>query len=249
MALTSKLTAIADAIRAKTGGSAKLSLDDMPTAIASIESGVTPETPSINISSNGLITATANGKSGTKQLSTQAAKTVTPTTSSQTAVSASKWTTGAVTVAAIPSSYVQPSGSLNITENGTYDVKSKASVNVNVEGGGVDGDLYFDPVYFPQNPWSLEIPDGAVAVMYFGEIDPNDVAGYAGGYYVVIGAICDSYSGDWIGICSNGTTTYSGYGIIEYDGSSLNVVDADFVFVPDAFAQNENDMYYAALVV
>lgn len=39
MALTSKLTAIADAIRAKTGDSAKLSLDDMPTAIEGIETG------------------------------------------------------------------------------------------------------------------------------------------------------------------------------------------------------------------
>lgn len=39
MALTDKLTAIADAIRAKTGDSEKLSLDDMPTAIASIETG------------------------------------------------------------------------------------------------------------------------------------------------------------------------------------------------------------------
>ena len=38
----------------------------------------------------------------TYQLSTQAAKTVTPTTSSQTAVTAGKYTTGAVTVAAMP---------------------------------------------------------------------------------------------------------------------------------------------------
>ena len=38
----------------------------------------------------------------TYQLSTQAAKTVTPTTSAQTAVSAGKYTTGAVTVAAMP---------------------------------------------------------------------------------------------------------------------------------------------------
>lgn len=39
---------------------------------------------------------------GTHQLSTQAAATITPTTSSQTAVAAGKYTTGAVTVAAMP---------------------------------------------------------------------------------------------------------------------------------------------------
>lgn len=39
MALTDKLTAIADAIRAKTGGSALMTLDDMPDEIASISGG------------------------------------------------------------------------------------------------------------------------------------------------------------------------------------------------------------------
>ena len=39
MALTNKLTAIANAIRAKTGSTAKLTLDQMPAAIASIETG------------------------------------------------------------------------------------------------------------------------------------------------------------------------------------------------------------------
>ena len=44
MALTDKLTAIANAIRAKTGGSAALTLTDMPTAISGIvtNSGWTP---------------------------------------------------------------------------------------------------------------------------------------------------------------------------------------------------------------
>lgn len=64
--------------------------------------------PSISVSSSGLITAsaeqsagyTAGGtKSATLQLSTQAAKTVTPGTSAKTAVASGKYTTGAVTVA------------------------------------------------------------------------------------------------------------------------------------------------------
>ena len=64
-------------------------------------------TPTISVSSGGLITATATqsggivasgSKSATKQLPTQAAKTVTPGTTNQTAVASGRYTTGAVTV-------------------------------------------------------------------------------------------------------------------------------------------------------
>jgi hypothetical protein len=101
----------------------------------------TQATPSISVNSSGLITASATQsagyvpsgtKSATKQLTQQAAKTVTPTKSEQTAVAAGVFTTGAVKVAKIPDSYIQPSGTKSITENGTHDVKSFASVNVNV---------------------------------------------------------------------------------------------------------------------
>ena len=90
-------------------GLSEVTVNAMPTA--------TQATPSINVSSSGLITASATQtagyvaagtKSGTKQLTTQAAKTVTPTTSSQTAVASGVYTTGAVTVAAIPNTYVKP---------------------------------------------------------------------------------------------------------------------------------------------
>lgn len=40
---------------------------------------------------------------------------------------------GSVSVEAIPSSYVEPSGTLEITENGEYDVKEKEKVNVNIQ--------------------------------------------------------------------------------------------------------------------
>lgn len=64
-------------------------------------------TPTISVSSGGLITASATQgegyvaagtKSGTKQLTTQAAKTITPGTTQQTAVASGRYTTGAVTV-------------------------------------------------------------------------------------------------------------------------------------------------------
>jgi hypothetical protein len=56
-------------------------------------------TPVITInSSTGLITATAGTKSATKQLAFQAAKTITPTTTNQTAVAANTYVGGAITV-------------------------------------------------------------------------------------------------------------------------------------------------------
>ena len=71
-------------------------------------STATQATPSVSVSSTGLITASATQsagyvsagtKSGTKQLTTQAAKTITPGTTAQTAVAKDVYTTGAVTVA------------------------------------------------------------------------------------------------------------------------------------------------------
>ena len=80
-------------------------------ADGSIVTGTLPEviqaTPTISVSSGGLITASATqsggiveggSKSATKQLPTQAAKTVTPGTTNQTAVASGRYTTGAVTV-------------------------------------------------------------------------------------------------------------------------------------------------------
>ena len=64
-------------------------------------------TPIIDVSAEGLITATTEqeagyvpggSKSATQQLTTQGAKTVTPGTTNQTAVASGRYTTGAVTV-------------------------------------------------------------------------------------------------------------------------------------------------------
>lgn len=81
-------------------------------ADGSIVTGTLPEviqaTPTISVSSGGLITASATQGGGivadgtmsaTQQLTTQGAKTVTPSTSTQTAVASGRYTTGTVQVA------------------------------------------------------------------------------------------------------------------------------------------------------
>jgi hypothetical protein len=57
MALTDKLTDIADAIREKTGKTAKLTLDEMPKAIAGITGAAAPTLQEKTITENGEYTA------------------------------------------------------------------------------------------------------------------------------------------------------------------------------------------------
>lgn len=101
----------------------------------------TQATPSVSIDSAGKITATATQtagyvsagtKTGTKQLTTQAAKTVTPTKSSQTAVAKNVYTTGVITVAAIPDQYqdiTAPLSELNAANGGTAATTISAAVD------------------------------------------------------------------------------------------------------------------------
>ena len=124
-------------------------------------------TPSISVNtSTGVITATASGSqfvtptisagyvsagtsgkitvsgSNTSNLTTQAAATITPTKSSQTAVAANRYTTGAVTVAAIPAAY-QDVTSVTATAS---DVLSGKTI-VNSSGTTVNGSLVIQHYY------------------------------------------------------------------------------------------------------
>ena len=93
------------------------------TASNSKTQNVTPTVSAGYVSTGTAGTITVNG-SNTYELSTQAAKTVTPTESTQTAVAAGKYTTGAVTVGAISSTYVGSDiprrGASDITDSGPF---------------------------------------------------------------------------------------------------------------------------------
>ena len=140
-------------------GLSKVTVNAMATA--------TQATPSISVSSSGLITASATQtagyvsagtKSATKQLTTKGATTWTPKTTNQT-IASGTYLTGTQTIKGdsnlIASNIrsgksifgvsgtlvegITPTGSLDITENGTYDVTNYASTNVNVASSGGSG--------------------------------------------------------------------------------------------------------------
>lgn len=101
--------------------------DGLITATASATKSVTPTVSAGYVSSGTAGTITVSG-SNTSQLSTQAAKTVTPSTSSQTAVAAGKYTTGAVTVAAMPSGSVSASAAKGTVSSHSVSVTPTATV-------------------------------------------------------------------------------------------------------------------------
>ena len=70
---------------------------------------------------------------GTLELPTEAGKTITPTTSQQTAAHGGAYTTGDILVGAIPPQYIIPTGKKTITANGTdIDVAQYATADVAV---------------------------------------------------------------------------------------------------------------------
>lgn len=114
-------------------------------ATASVRSAsVSLNTPTVN--SSGLVTASASvGTTGwvssapsnkTLQLTTQAAKTVTPSTSTQTAVASGVYTTGAITVAAIQTETKTATTNGDVTpSSGKY--LTKVTVSIPVYDGSV----------------------------------------------------------------------------------------------------------------
>lgn len=162
-------------------GTKKLSITISPT---------TQATPSISVNADGLITASATQsagyvsagtKSATKQLPTQAAKTITPSSSSQTAVASGKYTTGAVIVKAVPTEMKvadlsMASGNQVISNtSGKYmtsvtvkkpDTLIEKNVRYGCGIGGVLGTYYPHVCVFPELISVIALLDNAATTTY-----------------------------------------------------------------------------------
>lgn len=137
----SKLDGLATTIAAKSGATLPLTIDQMDAAVDGIVVGGGVDTSGDTVDAAHLLDGyTAHDSTGTAitgtytppTFSTQS-KTATPTTSQQTISPDSGYDgLSSVTVGAIPSEYIIPSGSQTKTANGTYDVTALAQLVVNV---------------------------------------------------------------------------------------------------------------------
>lgn len=135
MALTNKLSAIGDAIRDKTGTTDLLKLDDMPNAIASITSGAEPKLKRVTINATTSYQTVEPDKDydGFSRIE------VNPVTSSIDENIKSTNIREGVAILGVVGTVeegISPTGTVEITNNGTYDIAQYETVTVQVPSGG-----------------------------------------------------------------------------------------------------------------
>jgi hypothetical protein len=137
MSVNEKMTALADEIRELSGTTSQLSIDTMTDKVDEANAEINSQADLITQIKN-VVDSLPEAGSGGGEISLQD-KTVTPATNPQTVIADTGYNgLGSVTVNAIPSTYIQPSGTKTVTTNGTHDVKSYESVSVNVANTGED---------------------------------------------------------------------------------------------------------------
>lgn len=163
-------------------------------------------------------------------------KTVTPTTSIQSVTADSGYTgLGTVTVNAIPSNYIIPSGNKAITANGTnIDVKAYATVSVSVSGG---------------SSISLQSKTGIVPTESSQTIQPD--SGYGGLSSVQINAITATYVGSGVTQRTSSNLTVSGATVTAPAGyyASSASKSVTTMTLPTSVSSNATSGYSSKLTV
>lgn len=151
---------------------------------------------------------------------------ITPLSTSQVAVPQYRWTLNEVIVDAIPSSYIIPEGTYEITTNGTYDIKNYASVSVAIPVGETINNYTAAAVTPTESSQTISVPTG-----------------YTGLNAVTVNAISSTYVGTGVPVGSTSytmtsskytVTTNAGY----YSGSKTNAMLASSITTPSITINN-----------
>lgn len=132
---------------------------------------------------------------------------VTPSESAQTLATKDKKCTDDISVGAIPSQYIVPTGTKQITQNGQIDVTQYATADVNVSGGG--GTIKIDEISVADG---LSNPSITKGEMYYWNSTTQGVATTITARRICYATFVDTYGGNnskIVAYCTNVTGTSS----------------------------------------